>query len=413
MDDQGSQRVLEAGEVIFREGDLGHHAYLIESGAVEIFIERPDGDRVLAQLGPDDLFGEMALVGDQTRTAGARAVVATSLTVITHNLLSDHLDRASPLVRHLLRVTLARCRDALRLVSGVGDGSDASMRTFVMPQGHGADAAGPADRDLAVQRLRMEQALTEAMQRRQLLLYYQPIVKLSGGQIAGFEALVRWQRPDGALVPPGEFIWVIEDSQLILEFGRWTLREAAAGLQRLQAVHEQKQVDDDRLFCSVNLSVRQFGDAKLFPTIRQALIDTGLSSEQLHLEITESAVLNNPDAALELLGRCRALGCHLVVDDFGTGYSSLSYLHRLPIHGLKLDRSFVADAATTERGLRIVRAIGRLAQDLDMYAVAEGIETPEQAAWCQDIGLAFGQGYFFGRPMPLGAAIDALGQAAG
>lgn len=405
MNDQGTQRRLAGGELLFHEGDPGHEAYLIESGAIEVYVERPEGDRVLAQLGPDDLFGEMALVGDQARSASARAVGPTVLTAITHDMLSDHLERATPLLRHLLRVTIARCRDALRMVGGINDGT---MRAIAISGISASEHDTPADRDLAIRRLRMEKALAEAMRLGQLELFYQPIVRLDGGTIAGFEALVRWRRDDGTLVPPGEFIWVLEDSNLILEFGRWTIRAAAEGLRKLQSTYQQTQVDDDPLFCTVNLSVRQFGDAELFDSIQNTLRDTGLLAEQLRLEITESAVLNNLTAAVDLLVKCRSLGCKLIVDDFGTGYSSLSYLHRLPVHGLKLDQSFVQDAAMSERGRSIIRAIGRLAEDIDMYTVMEGIETAEQAAWCQDIGLRFGQGYFFGRPSPLKAAAAML-----
>jgi EAL domain-containing protein (putative c-di-GMP-specific phosphodiesterase class I) len=408
VNDQGTQRRLASGELLFREGDPGHEAYLIESGAMEMFLERPEGARVLASLGPDDLFGEMALVGDQARSASARATAPTTLTAITHDMLADHLERASPLLRHLLRVTIARCRDTLRMVGGMSDGT---MRAIAVSELGASEHDTPADRDLAIRRLRMEKALGEAMRLHQLELFYQPIVRLDGGTIAGFEALVRWRRDDGTLVPPSEFIWVLEDSNLILEFGRWTIRAAAEGLRKLQASHQQTQVDDDPLFCTVNLSVRQLGDTELFASIQDTLRDTGLLPEQLRLEITESAVLNNLTAAVDLLVKCRGLGCKLIVDDFGTGYSSLSYLHRLPVHGLKLDQSFVQDAAMSERGRCIIRAIGRLAEDIDMYTVMEGIETAEQAAWCQDIGLRFGQGYFFGRPSPIDAAAAMLAAA--
>lgn len=408
MNDQGTQRRLASGELLFREGDPGYEAYLIESGAMEVYVERPEGDRVLARLGPDDLFGEMALVGDQARSASARASEPTVLTAITHDMLSDHLERASPLLRHLLRVTIARCRDTLRMVGGISDGT---MRAVAVSALDASEQDTPADRDLAIRRLRMEQALAEAMRLHQLELFYQPIVRLDGGNIAGFEALARWRRDDGTLVPPGEFIWVLEDSNLILEFGRWTIRAAAEGLRKLQAAHQQTQVDDDPLFCTVNLSVRQLGDTELFASIQDTLRDTGLLPEQLRLEITESAVLNNLAAAVDLLVKCRSLGCKLIVDDFGTGYSSLSYLHRLPVHGLKLDQSFVQDAAMSERGRCIIRAIGRLAEDIDMYTVMEGIETAEQAAWCQDIGLHFGQGYFFGKPSPIDGAAAMLAAA--
>lgn len=395
MIESAAQRLLEAGEILFREGDIGHEAFLVEAGAVEIYVERPEGRRVLALLGADDLFGELALIGDQTRTACARATTTTRLSIITHDTLTDQLDRASPLLRHLLRVTLARCRNNLRMI---GDGEALSPTQISHP------AEGDDDSDLALKRLRVEQAITEAMQRNELELFYQPIVRLGSGHVVGFEALVRWRRGDGTLVPPGEFIWVLEDSTLILEFGRWAVRKAAADLRQLSSDYHPTRVDDEPLFCSVNLSVRQFGDPELLPAVRAAVVDGGLQAGQLRLEITESGLLNNLHAALDLIEQCRALGCRVVVDDFGTGYSSLWYLHSLPVDGLKLDRSFLQGSTRSDRGLRIVRAVGRLASDLEMYAVAEGIETPEQAAICHDLGLDYGQGFFFGKAVPVAEA---------
>ncbi|MES0872557.1 EAL domain-containing protein [Sinimarinibacterium thermocellulolyticum] len=395
MIESAAQRLLEPGEVLFRTGDIGHEAYLIESGAVEIYVDRPEGRRVLALLGADDLFGELALIGDQTRTACARAATATRLSVITHDLLHDQLERAAPLLRHLLRVTLARCRSNLRMI---GDGENPAPTSI-------APATEPGSvGSLALTRLRLERAIAEAIEREELELFYQPIVRLGGGHVVGFEALARWRRSDGTLVPPGEFIWVLEDSKLILEFGRWVIRKAAADLRKLDAHHQPIRVDDEPLFCSVNLSVRQFGDPELLPVLRAALADHALQAGQLRLEITESGLLNNLNAALELIEQCRALGCRVVVDDFGTGYSSLWYLHSLPVDGLKLDRAFLQDSTRSDRGLRIVRAVGRLAADLDMSAIAEGIETPEQAAICHDLGLDYGQGYYFGRAVPLAQA---------
>jgi diguanylate cyclase len=398
-----SQRLLESGEVLFREGEIGHEAFLVESGTVEIYVERPEGRRVLALLGADDLFGELALIGDQTRSASACATATTRLSVITHETLAEHLERASPLLRHLLRTTLARCRYNLRMI-----GDDEELPATQVSHASTVDD----DSDLALKRLRLEQALAEAMSRNELELFYQPIVRLASGHIVGFEALVRWRRSDGTLVPPGEFIWVLEDSSLILEFGRWSLRQAASDLRQLSAAYHPRRVDDGPLFCSVNLSVRQFGDPDLVPAMRSAIEESGLQSGQLRLEITESGLLNNLDAALKLIEHCRQLDCRVVIDDFGTGYSALWYLHRLPVDGLKLDRSFLQDSTRSDRGLRIVRAIGRLAADLEMYAVAEGIETPEQAAICHDLGLEYGQGYFFGKAAPMSEARTLLQQQA-
>ncbi len=403
MTGSASQRLLNAGDTLFNEGDVGHEAYLIETGAVEIYVERPEGRRVLAVLGPDDLFGELALIGDQTRTACACATASTRLSVITHDTLADQLERASPLLRHLLRVILARCRNNLRMI-GAGE-------TFQPDQIVRAPETG-GDGNLAIKRLRLEQAIAEAMRKGELVLFYQPIVRLGSGHIVGFEALVRWRRSDGSLVPPSEFIGVLEDSSLILEFGRWAIRRAATDLHLLGADYHPHRVDDEPLFCSVNLSVRQFGDPDLLPAVRSAVGDCGLQPGQLRLEITESGLLNNLQAALELIEQCHQLGCRVVVDDFGTGYSSLWYLHSLPVNGLKLDRSFLQDSTRSQRGLRIVRAVGRLAVDLDMYAVAEGIETPEQAALCHDLGLDFGQGFFFSKAVPVAEAQALLRQQA-
>ncbi len=398
-----SQRLLAAGEVLFREGEVGHEAFLIESGAVEIYVERPEGRRVLAVLGADELFGELALIGDQTRSASASATASTRLCVITHGTLDDHLQRASPLLRHLLKTTLARCRSNLRMLS---DAQPTSL-------GESSNATTIDDiSTLALKRLRLEQALVDAMRRGELELFYQPIVRLDSGHTVGFEALARWRRSDGSLTPPGDFIWVLEDSSLILQFGRWALHQAASDLRQLQTAYQPRCVDDGPLFCSVNLSVRQLGDPELLTAVREAISSAGLHSGQLRLEITESGLLNNLDAALELIEQCRAMGCRVVVDDFGTGYSSLGYLHRLPIEGLKLDRSFLQDSTRSDRGLRIIRSIGRLAGDLEMYAVAEGIETPEQAAICHDLGLEYGQGYFFGKAVPMPEAMALLQQQA-
>jgi len=395
---------LAPGEVLFREGEAGDHAYLIESGVVEVYVERLSATHIIGHLGTNDLVGEMALISYGARSASVRAIVPTILRIVTQESLKEQLDNTPPLVRHLLRVMLKRNRHALSSL----DGGDARMPEEPQQGMRGTDANEASDQDIAVNRLRIQQSVREAMQRNELELFYQPIVSVAGeSQVAGFEALVRWRR-EGTLVPPGEFIWVIEDSNLILEFGRWAIREAAAALSQMQNQVRQLEAGRPLPFCSVNLSVRQFGDPELFPTIRDALAANDLHAAHLHLEITESAVLRDLNAALALLNRCRDLGCKLVVDDFGTGYSSLSYLHRLPVAALKLDRSFIQDSATSERGLPIIRAIARLAEDLGMYVIAEGIETPQQAMLCRDVGLAYAQGYLFGHPTPLSKALERL-----
>ncbi|WP_169577722.1 EAL domain-containing protein [Sinimarinibacterium sp. CAU 1509] len=387
-----NRRRLTAGEVLFQTGDSGQEAYLIESGAIEIFQQRDGSEISIARLGRDDLFGEMALVGDHTRTASARADIPTELLVITHELLSDQMRRAPPVLRHLLRVTMARSRDSLRQL----DGGPTRTETPTPEFEH-------IDRDLAVRRLRTEHNLRDALRDQALELHYQPIVEINSTRIAGFESLIRWRSNDGQLIPPSEFVDVAEDSDLIVEIGHWIIDTAAAALQRMNQLPLP-----ERPFCSINLSPRQFSDPLLFPAIRDALQRYQLVPSQLRLEITESMVLGDMAATQALLHQCRALGCPLLVDDFGTGYSSLSYLHQLPVDAIKLDRSFITEITENARATVIVRALALLATDLGMYTVVEGIESEEQAQICGAQGIRYAQGYHFARPMPLDQALDKL-----
>lgn len=388
-----NHRVLATGEALFLEGETGHEAFAIESGAVDIYIERPEGRSVLARLSKDDIFGEMALAGDHTRTASAMAIVPTVLTVITHEYLAERLDRADPMLRHLLRVTMARCRDSLR-TTGSGKTAAAAQK-----RGDGQDSL--VDRDIALRRLHLEQDLERALENGEFQLHFQPIVRLADGSTAGFEALIRWLKPGVGKVPPDEFIWVAEESGLISAIGRWVIRSACESINRLETAHHLSQPDAEPLFITVNLSIRQFSDPDLFADLKKSLEAEGLAPKRVKLEITESLVMNNLDASLALLNRCKSLGCQLVVDDFGTGYSSLSYLHKFPMDALKLDRSFIRDAVGNPPALKIVRAISNMAIDLGMETVAEGIETAHQAEASREADIRYGQGFLWSRALPL------------
>lgn len=385
------RRRLAAAEVLFRAGDAGQEAYVIESGAIEIYSDSSGEHRVLAQLGADDIFGEMALAGDQTRTASARATVATVLRVITHEYLSERLNQADPLLRHLLRVTMARSRQSLQRALG-------TLPTSEQP------GVGSNDRELALKRLRMEQDLQRGLSAGEFLLHFQPILRLSDESVAGFEALIRWNRGGQGLVPPIEFIGVAEDSGFIVPLGHWIIESACAGLVSLQAASPAAAP----LFMSINLSIRQFSDPELFPTLQRALARHGLDPGRIKLEVTESLVMNNLEAAQSLLQACKALGAQLAVDDFGTGYSSLSYLHKLPMDTLKLDRSFLRDISGNAASAKIVRAIGSLAADLGMDTVAEGVETAEHGRLLRDIGITYVQGFHYSRPLALEPALAYL-----
>jgi diguanylate cyclase (GGDEF)-like protein/PAS domain S-box-containing protein len=247
----------------------------------------------------------------------------------------------------------------------------------------------------AVERLRLESELRRAIERQELLLHYQPIVSLRTRELLGFEALVRWRR-EGKLISPGEFIPVAEDTGLIVPIGDWVLREACEQLRRWRERYPRVA----GLFVSVNLSRKQLADAGIVGRIKESIRETGVPPESVKLEITESALMENADAALPLLEQIQALGVRLQMDDFGTGYSSLGCLHRFPLSGLKIDRSFVTTTSSRRDYAAVIQAIITLARNLGIEVVAEGVETAEQVALLQALDCEFGQGYYFSRPLP-------------
>lgn len=246
----------------------------------------------------------------------------------------------------------------------------------------------------AMTRLQQETDLRRAIDRGELRLHYQPIVSLTTGQVTGFEALVRWQHPQRGLVYPNEFIRLAEETGLIIPLGWWVLQEACYQLNEWQTTFA-----NSALTMSVNFSNKQISQPGLSEHITQIIQATGLEPESLHLEITESALMDNAEAASAMLWQLRALGVRLHLDDFGTGYSSLSYLHQLPINVLKIDRSFVSRIGASGENGEIVETIVMLARNLNMEIIAEGVETEVQLAKLRVLGCQYGQGYLFSQPL--------------
>ena len=252
----------------------------------------------------------------------------------------------------------------------------------------------PAMHTAAVERLEVEADLRRACERDEFVVHYQPIVDVRSGWIGGVEALVRWQHPTRGLLAPLTFIPLAEETGLIQEIGRRVLREACAQVRKWQL--ELNTVP--RLGVSVNLSPRQLSDPTLLADVASALETAGLPAESLTLEITESAMMHDTETAVARLKELKDLGVSLAVDDFGTGYSSLSYLQRFPIDSLKIDRSFVAGIDGDAEQSALARAIVRLAQTLQLNAVAEGVETASQLERLRELGCRYAQGYFLARP---------------
>ncbi|HEX6913518.1 MAG TPA: EAL domain-containing protein [Longimicrobium sp.] len=286
-----------------------------------------------------------------------------------------------------------RSEDVLRDVSiammRARDASDGQYQVF-----------DPAMHAVAMARLHLETDLRRALERGELRVHYQPIVRLDTGRITGLEALARWEHPERGLILPDDFIPMAEDTGLILPMGLWVLEEACRTLRRWQ-----QRPGGERLTMAVNLSARQFTQPDLVERVASIMRRTGVRPGTLELEITESVILQSSVPVLETLKRLKALGVALHVDDFGTGYSSLSYLHRLPLDALKIDRSFVSGADAGS--LQIVRMIVAMAKAMGVAVVTEGIETAELLGELRSLHCEYGQGFFFSRPMAR-EAVEAL-----
>ncbi len=251
----------------------------------------------------------------------------------------------------------------------------------------------------AVERLELETALRQAVQGQQLHLQYQPVVRLGGGSIIGFEALVRWNHPVRGLNPPSDFVPLAEETGLINPIGSWVLHEACTQMSAWRRAFPQRD-----LYMAVNISSRQFAHQDLAQQVRETLEGTELEPRNLKLEITESVLLENDETFRGTLEDLINLGVALHMDDFGTGYSSLSYLHRFPFEALKIDRSFVNAMGTDSRGIELVCSIVKLARALGMQTTAEGVETNQQRLWLQERKCQHAQGYLFSRPLDAAAA---------
>jgi EAL domain-containing protein (putative c-di-GMP-specific phosphodiesterase class I) len=261
----------------------------------------------------------------------------------------------------------------------------------------------PGTNTRALKRLGFESDLRRVLEREEFVVHYQPKVSLETGNVLGLEALVRWEHPERGLVPPSEFIPVAEDTGLIVDIGRWVLKEACVQVRRWQ----DRYPSTSPLRANVNLSARQFHQPDLARDISEILQETELEPQNLELEITETVVMEDARATLAILQTLKSLGVGLAIDDFGTGYSSLAYLKRFSVDTLKIDRLFVAGLGESTEDEVLVAAMIELVHGLDLTAVQEGVETIEQLQRLHEMGCDIAQGFYFSRPLPT-EAIGAL-----
>jgi len=413
---------FDTDEYLFEEGDHGDCAYIIESGAVEVSLDKNGRKLVIATLGEGEVLGEMAIIDKLPRTATARATEPTRAIAIPLEYVEQKIADADPTVRLFLQLIMERYRDMHARLTHVFEGMspthhDSSkdsyasttmelrnvMSQYMDMQKRISTAVNmPAYKSVkppigqdSVKNTKImvteEKRLKAALVNNEFRLYFQPIIDLAAKKIVGCEGLVRWQRASGKLFPPSRFINQLEKSGLIIDLGYWIAEQACCFQNRLEKEFQKS------LFVSINLSGKQFEDQLLIPTLADIMDKSGADREQIKFEITESLLMANPDLASKSLHELKATGAKLAIDDFGTGYSSFSYLHRFPFDTLKIDRAFVSAMARNQKSNEIVRTLVNLSHGLGMDVIAEGIESSQEAILLRDYNTEFGQGNYFSK----------------
>ncbi len=387
MFDEFDREVFAGGQQIFKHGDVGDCAYLIEEGVVEVFVVELGKERRIKMMAKGDLFGEVSLIDHQPRTATVRAVEKTVLVPIPRTLVDGLLEKSDPILRHLLMVILERFRDK-------HGGSTETAASAKIPLKQSIRRS--ADKGEATQKISLSHGMSRALSHEEFQLYYQPVCVLADGRISGFEALIRWHHPTEGVIQPKDFLWIAEQTGFIREIGLWTLDRACRDWPALREC-----TDHVAPFVSVNLSAAQLSDEKLVDDVKAIITGQNMRPTELKLELTETAMVENPELALKIMNRLIVSGCSIALDDYGAGHSGLGHLQRYPIGTLKIDATFIQSISKSVQSQEIVRSTVKLAHSLGMKVVSEGIENEDVRLKLLGMECDFGQGWLFGRPAML------------
>lgn len=380
------RRVFRAGETVFTEGERQDIAFIIEEGEIEIWTEIGGQRRVLNILGPGALFGELALVDRQPRSASATALTQTVLTVVTQQQVDERLADADPILRMVLFVVMRHFRSEVERARNHYAPFQRSTET--------GPAVENAQRriDEAIDLIKTEAELKSAMENDEFRLLYQPIHNLRTQKIAGLEALIRWKSPTRGEILPSAFMPLAESTSLIVPIGNWVID---AGLRDYLVFRDAAR---DDLSLSFNLARRQMEHGDFLPFLTRMTSDRNIAPHAIKLEMLERNLFQS-DTVDDWIQDCVQRGFSILLDDFGTGYSSLQYLQEYQPAALKIDRSFVKGLGKRVESERICKAIIELAHALGIGVIAEGVETLEQAKMLHNLGCQQAQGYFFSPPL--------------
>lgn len=416
------QATYSRGDHLFKQGDDGDNAFIIESGTVEVYINHGDKKMIIATLEQGDLLGEMAIIDELPRTASAVALDDTVVIVIPRDYVRQKIECSDATVRFFLMIIMERYRDMHARLMHVFEGLNPDestyqelystttnvvknlMHQYLDMQDRILTAVNTAvsleerhakDDDVTQtkQTLSIESKLHSALENEEFRVFYQPIVDIQTGKINGCEALIRWKHPTRGLVGPFEFIHHAENTGQIIPLGYW-IAEQACSFQHNIA---DQYLDD--FFISINLSSKQFEANDLISRLGSIVNQQASEPGLVKFEITESMLMSNPELANEYLNELKGYGVQLAIDDFGTGYSSLSYLHRFPFDTLKIDRAFVSTMLQNKKSNEIVKSLVDLSHNLGMNVVAEGIETPYEENMVRNYQAEYGQGFLYAQPL--------------
>jgi EAL domain-containing protein (putative c-di-GMP-specific phosphodiesterase class I) len=342
------------------------------------------GGQRFAVLKAGEIFGEVALLDQLPRTATVRTFEPTTLLRIERGLLLELLSRTDPVIRHLLELLLVRFR-ARSADPDTPTGGE--QQPLVQGEDHAA----------ATLTLQLSHDLAHALENGQLALAYQPLVSLKDRSLVGFEALIRWQHPLIGCILPAKLIRLAEKTGQISAVGLWVLQRAIRDWPELRAYCRNGG------FISVNLSGQELAKPDIVVTIENLLASAGMPPQELKVELTETALIDDVTGVVEVLRALAQKGIAIALDDFGTCYSGFDYLKLLPISGLKIDKSFVLELDSSTRSRELVQTSLQLARSLGLQAIAEGVETAAIAAELAELGCDIAQGFYFARPMSLQA----------
>ncbi len=384
-------RVLnfKKGDIIFSAGDSANCAYIIEQGRVGLY-PLTQQDEKIADLGKGELLGEMGIINNLNRSVSAYAENSVELLVVDREQITSRLENADPILRGVLEVLLSRIRKMLGANKLTNHSRD-SNNTIVTE---------------GMTKIRFEHEMFEALENDEIVNVYQPMVNLSDNTVAGFEALSRWKHPEKGMVSPFEFITLAEESDFIVPMGLKIFDSACKQLSLFQNKRSQVHPQSSPLFMSINVSPTQLSSDGFLEKIMAITQNHQINPADVKIEITESLMVDYKQVK-SWIDECSHFGFKLSLDDFGTGHSGFEHLLQLDFDAIKIDQIFVKTIETNPKSLIMLELITQMAKRMNMSVVAEGIEDKKSAQILKKMGVDYGQGYYFYKPMNA-SEIDAI-----